>query len=374
MTTPFIDFIPAQVSSNKEVYVSYHVLDPVSGRLKRRRIRCNRIRDRRERLRYARLLCAETNRRLYAGWNPLTGEEESNRRPQTVEQAAEDFYRKKQETLRKDSTRGYKSKLAFFLAWCEKKGLSDWLCAYFTGKQAAELLEEYGKGGRSAYAYNNMLQFLKSMFRSFVSDGLLPSNPFEPFKGKRKEKKHRTTIPKHERKKILDYFTKRGMTEYIAIMQLCFKHLVRPKEILMLQLRDIDFDEGMLRIPPNVSKNHEERVIALSDDVLGHFRKLRAEPLSPHTFIFSRHFKPGPKSYTTRNLFEAWHRMLKHLSLPSTFHFYSLKDTGITEMLESGMPPKYVKDLAGHHSISMTDRYTHVTDARKILAANKIRF
>lgn len=34
------------------------------------------------------------------------------------------------------------------------------------------------------------------------------------------------------------------MSEYVTIMRLRFKHLVRPKEILMLRLRDIDFREG----------------------------------------------------------------------------------------------------------------------------------
>jgi site-specific recombinase XerD len=66
--------------------------------------------------------------------------------------------------------------------------------------------------------------------------------------------------------------------------------------------------------------------------------------------------------------------MRESLSMPESYHFYSLKDTGITEMLESGMPSKFVKDLAGHHSLSMTERYTHVSDARRILAANRVRF
>lgn len=374
MSTPFIDFLPAQVVSNKEVYVSYHVLDPISGKFKRRRIRCNRIKNRRERMRYARLVCAETNRRLYRGWNPLTGDVERRGDCVPVSQAAEEYYRSKMDGLRKDSSRGYKSKLTFFLSWCKRHGLSDWRCGRFSTKQAAELLSEYGDGNRSAYAYNNMLQFLKSMFRSFVGDGLTSTNPFESFKGMRREKKHRTTIPKDDRKRILDYFRRRGMNEYVTIMRLCFKHLVRPKEILMLRLRDIDFSEGLLHIPPEVSKNHEERTIALSREVLGPLRAMQRLQLPPDTYLFSKGFKPGCRLYTTKNLFLVWHDMLERLSLPDTYHFYSLKDTGITEMLESGMPPKYVKDLAGHHSISMTDRYTHVTDARKILAVNKVRF
>ena len=375
MATPFVDFIPAQVAGKKEVYVSFYVLDPTSGKLKRMRTRCNRIKNLRDRKRHAQRLCAETNRKLYAGWNPLTGEGEAERRPVTVAQAAQNYYQGKKGGLRRDSSRGYKSKLAFFISWCEKAGVSNWLCRRFTTRQAAELLAEYGSGGRSAYSYNNMLQFLKGMFRAFANDGILTSNPFELFKGMKRERKHRTVIPKRDRKRILNYFLKRNMVEYIAIMRLCFKHLVRPKEILMIRMGDVDLDEGLLRIPPEVSKNHEERIIALSHDVLKHFKKLqRMEHVTPETYVFSKDFKPGTRLYTTKNLFTVWHRMLERLSMPDSYHFYSLKDTGITEMLESGMPPVFVKDLAGHHSLSMTDRYTHVTDAKKILAANKVRF
>ena len=158
------------------------------------------------------------------------------------------------------------------------------------------------------------------------------------------------------------------------MIRLCFRYLVRPKEILMLRMCDIDFDTGILHIPPEVSKNHSERTIALGHDVMRYFRELQRRGLPSGTYIFSTDFKPGARPYTTKNLFAVWQRMRESLSMPESYHFYSLKDTGITEMLESGMPSKFVKDLAGHHSLSMTERYTHVSDARRILAANRVRF
>ena len=267
MAIPFIDFRPAQVMRNKEVYVCYYVLDPTNDRLKRMRIRCNRIKNRREQLKYAVLLCSEINRKLYNGWNPLTGEDTAAKRRVSIVEAATKFVRQKEKELRRDSVRSYRSKLSFFTKWCDKAGISDWLCGRFTAGHAAKILEEYSGGGRSTYAFNSMLQFLKSLFRSFVSDGLASHNPFAAFKG-----------------------------------------------------------------------------------------------------------KPGMRPYTTKNLFAVWQRMREELSMPDSYHFYSLKDTGITEMLESGMPSKFVKDLAGHHSLTMTERYLHISDAKRILKTNKIRF
>ena len=164
------------------------------------------------------------------------------------------------------------------------------------------------------------------------------------------------------------------MKEYVAMVRLCFKYLIRPKEILMLRISDVDFDSGLLRIPPDVSKNHTERTIALGYDVMKYFQELRKEDCNSNDYIFSTDFKPGHRLYTTKNMFSTWKTMRERLEMPNTYHFYSLKDTGITEMLESGMPSKFVKDLAGHHSLSMTERYLHISDARRILKANTVRF
>ena len=374
MATPVIDFRPAQVMGDKEVYVCYYVLDPTNEKLKRMRIRCNRIKNRREQRKYASLICAETNRKLYNGWNPLFGGDSAAKKRVSIVEAAANYVRQKEKDLRKDSVRSYRSKLSFFTKWCEKVGISDWLCGRFTTAHATRILEEYSCHGRSTYAYNSMLQFLKSLFKSFVYDGLVPRNPFAAFKGKQREAKRRVTIPKQDRRRILNYFLKRGMKEYVAMIRLCFKYLVRPKEILMLRIGDIDFEGGLLRIPPDVSKNHTERTIALGYDVMKYFRELLEQDYSSDTYIFSTDFKPGERLYTTKNTFSTWQRMRKQLSMPDSYHFYSLKDTGITEMLESGMPSKFVKDLAGHHSLSMTERYLHVSDAKRILKANKIQF
>lgn len=373
ITTQFVDFRPAQVMGIREVYVCYYVLDPTTGRLKRMRVRCNRLKNRRDKVRQAQMLCAEINRRLYGGWNPLTHEESSEEKRLTVRQAAERFYQSKADGLRHDSCRGYKSKLAYFTDWCERHRVADWLCERFTVRQAADLLAEYDTNERSAYSYNNMLQFLKGMFNALVDFGMSPHNPFEHFKGKKRGKKHRTTIPKPDRKRMLNYFHRKNMPEYVVMMRLCFKHLVRPKEILMLKLRDVDFDEGLLFIPPEVSKNHDSRTIALSYDVLKYFSRLKENGCDPDQFIFSTAFRPGKRLYTTKNMFKVWRTMCDTLSMPKSYHFYSLKDTGITEMLESGMPSKFVKDLAGHHSLEMTERYAHTSDAKKILKANTVR-
>lgn len=91
-------------------------------------------------------------------------------------------------------------------------------------------------------------------------------------------------------------------------------------------------------------------------------------------YIFSGGFKPGKKPMAPHQIGNFWAQMRDELKLPASYQFYSLKDTGITEMLEAGVPAKYVKELADHHSLEMTERYTHKSEAKKILEWNKIEF
>lgn len=45
------------------------------------------------------------------------------------------------------------------------------------------------------------------------------------------------------------------------------------------------------------------------------------------------------------------------MRLPDEIQFYSLKDTGITNMIDSGVPVSFVKQQADHSDLSMTGTY-----------------
>jgi len=46
------------------------------------------------------------------------------------------------------------------------------------------------------------------------------------------------------------------------------------------------------------------------------------------------------------------------LNISKQYDFYSLKDTGITKLLEAGIPIIKVRDQARHHDIKITEKYT----------------
>lgn len=67
---------------------------------------------------------------------------------------------------------------------------------------------------------------------------------------------------------------------------------------------------------------------------------------------------PGKNKVSEKIFRDYWVRYVrKDLKLPDCYKFYSLKDTGITDMLRH-QDVLSVRDQARHSSILMTDTYT----------------
>ena len=367
-----IKFRPAQYYKGKECYVAYYVVNPFSNTWVRKKVKLNHIRKSHVREKYANALIHDINSRLYDGWNPFLDDAVSNGCP-SLFSAVRDFIDLKSRSLRADSMRCYRSYAGRFCSWLGDIGYGDRLVALFSSDDARRFMRllEFDSCV-SNKTYNNYLRFMCTLFQHFVHMAYIKDNPFSCISHKRCEGKVRTVIPPEDRARILEYFRASDEPEFVYVMLLCYRLLVRPKEILMLRVGDIDFRDCLLVIPSSVAKNHHSRTLALPDDIMSYFRSISG--FDKGMFIFSDRYRPGCNMRNTRDVGRTWSRMRDDLQLPLSYQFYSLKDTGITEMLEQGVPPKMVMELADHHSLEMTERYTHKSDAKKILEWNRLEF
>lgn len=370
MSDFLVKFKPAQYYSGKESYVGYYVVNPFTNKMVRKKIKLNHIANSKERKRYALRLAFEINAKLYDGWNPFTDESTTNSKKLLV--SVNLFLADKSMTLRPDSMRCYRSYAKIFVEWCTTTGLLDQYCFSFEKSHAERFLKSMEHKGITNKSYNNYVAFFFTLFSYFIDRGWCSNNPFDGIRRKRVDRKTRTTISADDRKRIIGYFEQHDLHGYVVLMRLCFQCLIRPKEMLMLKLSDVDVDNGLISIRSDVAKNHHQRDVAIPDDLIPYFRDF--SDLDNHFYVFSSKYVPGKKMLSSRDSARTWSVMRKELHLPKEYQFYSLKDTGITEMLEAGVAPKYVKELADHHSLEMTEKYTHRSNAKKIMEATKLDF
>lgn len=216
-------------------------------------------------------------------------------------------------------------------------------------------------GTVSNRTYNNNLKQGRALFSWAVEKCYCEENPFDKIKTKREEKKTRVIIPEQWRKKIREYFEKTN-PQYLIICELVHTSLIRPVEISRLQAYMVNMNEGYIDMPANITKNHKERKARLSEELKQMLGK-HIMGAKPEDYLFAdKCWRCGTKPMSSHTFGNVWEAMRKEITLPEEMQLYSLRDTGINEMLKAGIDPLSVMQAADHSDLSMTTRYANHVD------------
>lgn len=363
----FVDFRPAEIKvSPSNTVIVYYAKNPSSGLLERQRVKLNHIHDKKERMKYGRLLVQKINQQLYDGWNPII-EKAGFSKVVSVAEAVKLYKKSYANDVRPDSLRSYDSQTKAFMEFCTLYNIGDKPICQFGRPEAQRYMLSVEDRGVSPRTYNNYIRFMGQFFNFCVDKGLAKENPFGNIKLKRADEKKRTVIPPEVRAKIMKHLVDSGMDGFRLLCLLTYHCLIRPKELLMLKVGHVSMKDDLIIIPADIAKNHCERHISMPMEVaipMAEYIKSARSDLQ----LFSSGYRPGTKVLSTRDTGRTWAQIRTTLGLPKCYQYYSLKDSGITEMLEAGVPDKMVQELADHHSLEMTQKYiakSKATDIRK---------
>ena len=360
--TPYLDYIPPHLTEGKEWYVSYSVKNPETGKMKRFRIKINRIHNIRERRAAAKILIAQLQEKLALGWNPLL-EAAAPKAYHRMFETLDSFLKAKSREMEPNSMRSYRSYIHYIKKWLLDHGQTEqmYVCS-FTIAMAHEFMDELEDSGDfSPRTYNNYLAFCKILFNWMVDRQYVSANPFQDIKKKSKRltKKNRRILTEEERARLFEYLPTFNK-EYTAMCLMCYCCLLRPKEIALLKVGDIDLKKQLIHISGTIAKNDNDSSRTIPDDMVPY---LKALDLShPNLYLFGKHrhcdFSPGKEPVCSREIARVWDRYVrKNCHFSMDVQFYSLKDTGVTNMIGAGVPISFVQQQADHSSVAMTAIY-----------------
>ncbi|TNE31190.1 MAG: site-specific integrase [Bacteroidetes bacterium] len=362
--TPMIDFTPAILHQGKTWYISFKVRPPGSGQLKEVRYKFNRITDLHRRKKEGLKRCEESTIKLAAGWNPFI-HSNSGRSFETIEKAFTEYLNEKEylatkNSMRADSIRAYVSYLRNFEKWAGPKILQK-PCSYLSTELidafSVHILEERQRSTRTR---NNYMSFFNHMCQWMLRKKFIQINPVSSIAKLPEGKKKRTVIPRSTLKTILSYLE--DNLPYRTLCLTIYYTFVRRKELCEIQVKHINLARQTLYIPADISKNKRDQVVTLPNDLIEAL-KIHLKRAKPEYYVFSLNgFRPGIKPSPVKKVSDQWAKLRRELELPSEYQFYSLKDTGITDMLRRGVPILIVRDQARHYDISITDKYTPKED------------
>lgn len=360
--TPYIEYTPPKLTQGKIWYITYYVQDPKTMRLKRMRIKVNRGDTLRERKAMAKAIMGRLSEKLAMGWNPLV-EKFAPKAYKKLFEAFDAFLDAKRRELEANSLRSYMSFIKTIREWLQVHGCDEntYACG-FTGSMAIDFMESIESNPKiSPRTYNNYLIFCRVLFDWMVEREYVSENPFTSIRRKPKKltKKKRRILSDAELSRLWEYLERENQ-EYLVICMLCYCCLMRPKEISMLKCSDIRLDSQTVLVRGEIAKNDNTSSRTIPDAMMQYVHRLDLS--NPKLFLFGNHshfdFSPGKTAVPERKIATFWNRCVREeCGFPMEVMFYSLKDTGITNMAAAGVPVSFIQQQADHSSLAMTSIY-----------------
>ena len=219
---------------------------------------------------------------------------------------------------------------------------------------------------------------------------LIPSNPAEGAVPPKKKEEEVRALTRQETAALFEAVRGDRVEALYVVAALCG---LRAGEALGLRWKDVDWEEGTLRVrqqlvkpksgyafaPPKGKKGR--RAVPLPEKALEALRRHRARQLEERLRV-GKLWWESDLVFTTKTgaLIDPTHlsrrlrTILKRAGMPSEgFSFHGLRHTYATLMVLNGEHPKVVQETMGHAKIAQTmDRYSHVLPNMQKDAAKRL--
>lgn len=357
----FVDYKPAELKINTQWLVVYYCKHPITGIVERFRVTVPVIASRTERIKHGKKIALSINSKLESGWLPYysnTGAKEFK----TYEYCAAQFIEQTQKevaknTKRIDTLRSYTSFLSMIGKYVEEKNVKLRMMLDFNSAFVVNYLDWiYYDRENSPRTYNNHLLFIGTFVNYCVSRGYLKENFTTSIIRKKELEKKRQIFTVDEKEK-LKLLKEENFNFFVLCMGTYFCFL-RRTEMTKLKVSDVFLKDGYIVITSDNSKNRKSESVTIPNAYLPLLAQ-HLEKANNDDFLFSgSDFKTGKTQLKPKKISDTWDLFRKEKKIESMYQFYSLKDTGITDLLNNGVPAIKVRDQARHYDLKITEGYT----------------
>ncbi|WP_394759311.1 tyrosine-type recombinase/integrase [Flavobacterium sp.] len=365
-STIFIDYRPAELCIKTQWLVVYYAKNPVSQKMERFRVNIPAIKSKTERVKQGKRIVFEVNKKLDSGWLPYYENTDANNF-KTLEFCCNKFLEHTAKdvangTKRADTNKSYKSGISMLNKYVADNKLNTKLILEINRAFVVNYLDWIVyKRKVSATTHNNHIVFLGVFFSFCVERGFMAQNFATGIKKKKKEEKKRKYLPQIEKEKIKLLQVENH--EFYTLCMMTYFCFVRNTELTKIRVSNINLNENYITISGKDSKNKKTATITIPDNYKPTLQK-HLENAKPTDFVFSTdNFKTGKKPVGTKKIYDTWIKFKTKNKIATEYQFYSLKDTGITDLMNLGTPTIKVRDQARHYDIKITETYMYRNDS-----------
>lgn len=358
-----IGWTPPAFHQASECYVSFKAFDPCINTMRLKKIMLNHIKGKRNQRAYGEELVKRLTQKLLDGWNPWI--EESYPEEYALFSDVCDKYKTylakitKEGGIKPGTKSNYECKLSFMLKWVEKDKKITYIYQ-FNKKFVCDFLDYVlVERNNTLRTRNNYIGWLKSFSGYLIERGYVQNDPTEGVNASTKlGPKNRSVIPNDVLLQIKSYLEKENKHFLLACYILHYL-FVRPHEMTFLKIKDISREKKTLTLNGAYTKNGHNAIVTIPNHVIALMEELDIFSAPPDFYLFGKKFRPGMTPIPADRFSRFWvDNVKKTLGLSDFYKFYSLKDTGITNMIKAKTDLLTVRDQARHSSVKVTNIYT----------------
>jgi len=205
--------------------------------------------------------------------------------------------------------------------------------------------------------WNNYKSFFSNISNWMIEHKYMAVNHFAEIKKKTQATKNRVVIEHEDRLRIYNHLYDSDF-DFLIVCQLVFSSLIRPKEIANLKPCDFNLKNQTIFISGTFAKNHQDRISTIPDSMMPLLKKWNFNNAASNQYIFGTNLLPGSKPVDSKRFAKKWEKLRRELKLDKEMKLYSLRDSGIIQMLNDGISIEEVRKQADHSSLEMTTIYT----------------
>lgn len=221
--------------------------------------------------------------------------------------------------------------------------------------------------GSSARSNARMLSTLKQYYRHLVRVGDRLDNPSALISTPKIQQLLPNTLSENDVNRLLeapDIDSSFGLRDR-CMLEVMYSSGLRVSELISLTVNQINVNLGLVRL---TGKGNRERVIPVGEEALYWivlYLKQARPSLVSSKVTSDALFLSSRASAITRQAF--WQNIKKHLlvaGIKTNYSPHSLRHAFATHLLNHGADLRTVQMLLGHSSLSTTQIYTHIAQAR----------
>ena len=243
---------------------------------------------------------------------------------------------------------------------CSESDLNSFLAAKFDN-------------GVSASSITRLLSSIKGFYNWLQISGSINTNPTELIESPKVGRKLPINLSENDIDKLLDApdcTTLRGKRDK-TILELLYATGLRISELTNLELSQIDFKRGLIKI---LGKGGKERIVPTGETALDwvkdYLDNVRKDIINKNDNIYLFLSDKG-KKLSRKSCWKFISIYSKQVLDNKYISPHSLRHAFATHLLNNGADLRSVQMLLGHSSLSTTQIYTHVAKERLIKFHNK---